>query len=117
MPYVNADHTDAYVSVESEPENAVPSNYGLFQNTPNPFNSRATISYDLPNQSHVTLRIFDLAGRLVDVLVEGEVQPAGPHTATWTGRDLQGRAMPSGTYFYRLEAGGYVETKRMTLIR
>ena len=61
--------------------------------------------------------IFVVSDRSGDVLVEGETMPAGTHTATWTGRDSQGRAMPSGTYFYRLEAGGYVETRRMTLIR
>jgi len=55
-------------------------------------------------------------GHLVDVLVEGEVMSAGTHTATWTGRDSHGRAMPSGTYFFRLEADGFVDTRRMTLI-
>ena len=81
------------------------------------FNPQTTIKYDLPEPTPVTLRVFDIAGRLVDVLVEGEDMPAGTHTATWTGRDSQGRAMPSGTYVYRLEADGFVETRRMTLIR
>jgi len=84
---------------------------------PNPFNPQTTIRYDLSTRTIVTLSIFDLAGRLVDVLVEGETMSAGIHTATWNGRDSQGRATPSGTYFYRLEARGYVETRRMTLIR
>jgi len=96
---------------------AKPAGLILYANTPNPLNPRTTIRYELPERAPVTLRIFDLSGRLVDVLVEGEVLTAGTHTATWTGRDSQGRAMPSGTYFYRLEAGGYSETRRMTLIR
>jgi len=86
-------------------------------NYPNPFNPQTTISYELPEPTLVTLRIFDVAGRLVDVLVEGEVKAAGTHMATWTGRDSHDRALPSGTYFYRLEADGVVETRRMTLIR
>jgi len=88
----------------------------LFANSPNPFNPRTTIRYELPDPSPVTLRIFDLAGRLVDVLVEGKMA-AGTHTATWTGRDTHGHSLPSGTYFYRLEADGFVETRRMTLLR
>jgi len=81
------------------------------------FNPQTTIKYDLPEPTPVTLRVFDIAGRLVDVVVEGEYMPGGTHTASWTCRDSQGRAMPSGTYFYRLEADGFVETRRMTLIR
>ncbi len=101
------------VAVETSP---LP-NTRVLQNVPNPFNPSTSINYELSEQSYITLRIFDLTGRLVDVLVEGETQSVGTHTATWTGRDSQGRAMPSGTDFYRLEAGGYTETKRMTLIR
>jgi hypothetical protein len=96
---------------------SLPAAVNLHQNYPNPFNPQTMINYDLFEYSTVSLRIFDTGGRLVDVLVEGENQAAGTHSATWTGRDLQGRAMPSGTYFYRLEADRYTETKRMTLIR
>jgi len=85
--------------------------------SPNPFNPQTTIRYGLPMQATVTLRIFDLAGRLVDVLVEGEDQAAGTHIATWAGRDSRGWAMPSGAYFCRLEAGDYTETKRITLLK
>jgi len=89
----------------------------LFQNQPNPFNPSTVIRYEVPGPAAVSLRIYDIAGHLVDVLVDGETVAAGTHSATWTGRDSQGRAMPSGTYFYRLEAGGYCETRRMTLVR
>ncbi|RLC96728.1 MAG: hypothetical protein DRI46_13625, partial [Chloroflexi bacterium] len=114
-PDMGAFESGATTNIEAD--GSLPGRFVLQQNHPNPFNPQTTIHYELPKQTTVTLRIFDLAGRLVDVLVEGEVQPAGAHTATWNGRDLQGRAMPSGTYFYRLETGGYTETKRMTLIR
>jgi len=104
-------------AIVAAPEASPISAHALMQNHPNPFNPQTTIKYELPEQIPVTLRVFDLAGRLVYVLVEGEETAAGSHTATWTGQDAQGRAAPSGTYFYRLEAGGFVETRRMTLIR
>ncbi len=84
----------------------------LWQNHPNPFNPHTTIRFDLLQQGEVTLRIFDLAGRLVDVLLEGVELPAGVHTAIWNGR-----TMPSGIYFCRMDVGEFTETKRMTLVR
>jgi len=95
----------------------LPLAYFLSDAVPNPFNPATVIEYSLPERSSVTLCIFDLAGRLVNVLVEGEEMAAGTHSATWTGRDAHGHSMPSSTYFCRLEADGFVETRRMTLIR
>jgi len=86
-------------------------------NQPNPFNPMTLIKFNLSADTFVSLRIFDVAGRLVDVLVEGEIMTAGRHTEIWAGRNSQGRAMPSGPYFYRLEAGGLTETKGMMLVR
>jgi hypothetical protein len=64
------------------------------------------------------LRAFRLlGGRLLKTLVDGESFDPGHHEAIWAGRDDRGRQLPSGTYFYRFEAGGYVETKRMTLLK
>jgi hypothetical protein len=88
----------------------------LKQNAPNPFNPRTTIRFDLPAAGPVSLSVYDLAGRLVKVLVEGEI-PAGSHEAVWDGRDSAGRGMASGGYFARLQAGGKVETVRMGLVR
>jgi hypothetical protein len=89
----------------------------LGQNVPNPFNPQTTIRYELTQNTQVGLRIFDLAGRLVETLEMGEMKSAGANFVTWTGQDTHGRVMPSGTYFYCLETGGFTETKRMTLIR
>ncbi len=100
----------------SVPE-TLPSRFTLHDNIPNPFNPRTTIHYDLPVRAAVTLHVFDLAGRLVNTLVDGDDQSSGSYAVTWTGRDSRGRTMPSGTYFYRLAAGDYTATKRMTLIR
>ena len=84
---------------------------------PNPFNPQTTISFDLLSERPVSLFIYDLSGRLVDVVLDGEMGQQGLNKAVWRGRDEAGRQLPSGTYFYRLEAGGLVETKRMMLVK
>ena len=87
------------------------------QAAPNPFNPQTTISFDLLSEMTVTLRVYDISGRLVDVLLGDQTAQEGRNEVVWRGRDGQGRTLPSGTYFYRLEAGGHVETKRMTLLK
>jgi len=62
------------------------------------------------------LTIYSVDGRLIVTLIN-ETVSADRHETTWTGMDSNGRAMPSGTYFYRLEAGGEVETRKMVMIR
>jgi hypothetical protein len=88
----------------------------LEQNVPNPFNPTTGLRFDLPSAGPVRLAIYDLAGRLVRVLVEGEI-PAGSHEAVWDGRDASGRSAPSGSYLARLVAGGKVEGVRLSLVR
>lgn len=78
---------------------------------PNPFNASITIHYDLPEDSHVTIDIFDILGRRLTTLVN-ETQPAGSHHMIWNGADGS-----SGIYFYRIQAGEFLETKRMTLLK
>ena len=63
------------------------------------------------------LCIYDVTGRLVKVLVNGDAYDSGHHEWIWSGRDESGKQVSSGVYFYRLQAGEYVETKRMTLIK
>ena len=88
----------------------------LHATCPNPFNPRTTIRFDLPAAGPVRLSVYDLAGRLVRVLVEGEM-PEGSHQAVWDGRDATGRSAPSGSYLARLVAGGRVEGVRLSLVR
>ncbi len=96
---------------------ATPSRPTLEAAFPNPFNPRTTIAFDLPKQTAVSLRVFDVSGRLVRELIDGEIVADGRQEAVWNGRDDTGRRVASGTYFYRLEAGEYSETKRMALIK
>jgi hypothetical protein len=88
----------------------------LYQNNPNPFNPSTTLRFSLEGRGPVSLTVYDVAGRLVDVLVD-EVMDAGPHEVVWDGLDKAGRAVASGIYMYRLEAGEFKETRKMVLIR
>ena len=88
----------------------------LHQNVPNPFNPATTISYELETAGSVDLQVFDLAGRLVKTLFRGS-EGAGRHERVWMGRDQQGRHVAAGVYFYRLQAGEEVETRRMLLAK
>jgi beta-glucanase (GH16 family) len=90
--------------------------YRLHPCYPNPFNPSTTIRFDVPVDGRVSLGVYDVRGSRIRSLVEAEL-PRGRHQAIWNGRDDQGRPMPSGFYFYRLDATGFGETKRMTLIK
>ncbi len=90
--------------------------YLLAQNSPNPFNPTTEISYELPEDGFVTLKIYDVSGKLVRTLVEG-FRSGQPHVETWNGKDSLSRPVASGVYFYRLTAGNFVETRRMVLLR
>jgi hypothetical protein len=104
---------------DAPPVSAVPIQIAaqLWQSHPNPFNPQTTIAFELPESEVISLRVFDVAGRLVRVLIDGEVYEKGRHEAIWRGRDNGVRSLASGTYFYRLEAGAFQQTKRMVLLK
>ena len=83
---------------------------------PNPFNPSSQISYALPEASDVQLVIYDMLGRQVRVLVNTH-QVAGRYTVVWDGRNQLGEAVSSGVYLYRIYAGSFAETKKMTLMK
>jgi hypothetical protein len=93
-----------------------PEAFYLSQNYPNPFNPTTRITFGLKEPAAVSLRIYDAAGRLVRVLVAGN-RPAGNYSELWDGRDNGGRAVASGIYFYRLDAGSFSQTRKMALLR
>jgi len=88
-----------------------PVEFTLLHNYPNPFNAATKMSYSLVEAGRVTLKIYDIAGRLVDTLIEG-FQQAGEYDIVWDASE-----QASGIYFYRLSSGDFTETKRMTLLR
>lgn len=88
----------------------------LLQNHPNPFNPSTKLSFEMDTPGQANLKVYDTAGRLVATLMD-ENREAGIHHVIWDGRDSSGRMSSAGVYLYRLEAGGYVQTKRMTLVK
>jgi hypothetical protein len=99
---------DSTVSVK---DNLIIFNYGLQQNYPNPFNPSTIISYQIPHQGFVTLKIFDVLGSEVAVIVNEE-KLSGNYEIEFNATDF-----PSGIYFYQLRAGSFVETKKMILLK
>ncbi len=89
----------------------MPNQISLSQNHPNPFNVSTTIRYDLPNQSDVTIEIYDILGRKVETIIDGW-QPAGAHSVVWDAEDVS-----SGVYFYRIQAGEYAESRSCLLLK
>ncbi|GAG76259.1 unnamed protein product, partial [marine sediment metagenome] len=91
--------------------NEIPKQYSLSQNYPNPFNPNTKIKFDLPKQGFVSLKVFDVLGKEVDNLVN-EVKTPGSYIVDFNGTNLS-----SGVYYYRIDAGNFVATKKMLLIK
>ena len=97
--------------VEGQTERVLPTHYVLEQNYPNPFNPSTTFSFGIPATSFVSLKIFDVMGREVATVVSGEFAP-GTYKRRWNARQFS-----SGVYFYRLQAGRYIETKKLVVLK
>jgi len=95
---------------------AVPQRTALGQNRPNPFNPTTTIEYVLATGGQVSLRVYDVKGRLVRTLVDGQ-KGVGAHAEVWNGRNNRGEPVASGVYFYRLRTGQTVFTKKAILLK
>ena len=120
---VNANHMDTYgdptlkvsgafiITGVEKTSNEIPNHYSLNQNYPNPFNPSTTINYSIPELSFVTLKIYNVLGSEVATLVNEE-KPIGNYKVKFDATVL-----PSGIYFYKLQAGNFVETKKMILLK
>ena len=95
----------------------VPLEYSLIQNYPNPFNSTTKITYNLREKSRVTLEIFDILGRKVDILINNELLGPGKHTAIWDGINFNGNNTSSGIYIYRIRANDFQDSKMMVQLK
>jgi hypothetical protein len=89
----------------------IPTNYSLSQNFPNPFNPETSIRYSIPKQSHVTIKVFDILGREVTTLVNEE-KNVGNYEVKFNSKKIA-----SGIYFYRIQAGDFLSTKKMTVLK
>ncbi|MEJ2196558.1 MAG: T9SS type A sorting domain-containing protein [Ignavibacteriaceae bacterium] len=103
------------VSVEDELASA-PNSYRLEQNYPNPFNPATTIRYSVVKSDNVAIKIYDVLGREVKTLVN-EFKENGNFQVTWNGENNFGYKVNSGIYFYRIETGLFVDTKKMILLK
>jgi hypothetical protein len=108
---------------ESEPSEllwnsgtAIPEREFLSQNVPNPFNPVTVVRFGLPRRAGVRLAVYDVSGREVRVLADGEYQP-GEHDVVWDGRDGGGRSVAAGVYFYKMESGQFQERRKMILLK
>jgi len=94
----------------------IPEKFTLHQNYPNPFNPVTTLRYDLPEDAVVNITIYDMMGRVVNTLVNGS-QTAGYMSIQWNATDDEGKPVSAGLYLYTIQAGEFVQTKKMVLLK
>jgi hypothetical protein len=95
----------------------VPTQYVLDQNYPNPFNPTTMITFGLPNQTNVTLEVYNILGMKVRTLIDGERMNAAKYSVEWDGKDNSGMAVPSGVYLYRIHTDKFSAAKKMVLMK
>ena len=94
----------------------MPNQYLLHQNYPNPFNPITTLKYNVPEKILVRISIFDISGNLIKMLVN-EVKNAGSYSARWGAINNNGQPVSAGVYFYKIQAGNFVDTKKLILLK
>ena len=94
----------------------IPETFALHANYPNPFNPSTTISYDLPGRAQVTLDIYDILGKQIKTLVN-QSQNAGNKIAVWDGTNEFSRPVSAGVYLYQIQAGDFIQTRKMLLLK
>jgi hypothetical protein len=103
-------------SVEDDNDGTLPLSFQIYQNYPNPFNPMTKIKYSLPQRSHLKIEVYNVLGQRVRTLVDRE-ESAGSYTVNWDGKAEDGQAVSTGVYLYRFQAGEYVQTKKMVLLK
>ncbi|MBT3316709.1 T9SS type A sorting domain-containing protein [bacterium] len=96
--------------------NGLPTAFSLKAAYPNPFNPSTTLQFAVPTATHVSLSIFDLAGRRVTELVSAEY-PAGQHSVVWNGMNDKNQQVASGAYYFKMTAGNFTQTRKMVLVK
>ncbi len=94
----------------------MPDSYALLDNYPNPFNPETQVRFELPEASHVTVRIFNTLGQEIRTLTNKQYE-AGSHSVRWDSKDKLGNIVSSGVYLYKVQAGTFTQVKKMTLLK
>ena len=105
-----------YVALSLDDASTAPKNFMLHENYPNPFNPTTQIRFDIPKISNVTLTIYNLLGQMVRTFTMQSV-PAGYHALTWNATNDYGVPVSAGLYLYQLQTEGFVQTKKMVLLK
>jgi hypothetical protein len=108
--------TESFVREAAAEMVDLPKKTALYQNYPNPFNPATVIRYEVAEAGEVTIRIYNVRGALVKTLYHGQRKP-GRYEVGWNGQNRRGEPVSSGVYFYRMETTGFVETRKMVLLR
>jgi len=103
------------VGIDNKSE-TLPQGFSLEQNFPNPFNPKTTLHYDLPEDAMVNITIYDMMGRIVNNLVSSQ-QNAGYKSIQWNATNNTGQPVSAGLYLYTIQAGDYIQTKKMVLLK
>ena len=114
---LESEASNSVSAVLSADENlGLPTEFALKQNYPNPFNPSTQIQYALPEETRVVISIYDLMGRKVRTLVN-DVQDAGYRTVIWNSTNDMGRLVSAGVYIYSIQAGDFVQNRKMVLMK
>jgi flagellar hook assembly protein FlgD len=97
-------------------ELSLPTEYAIHQNYPNPFNPVTTLRYDLPENGLVNIIIYDMLGKNVKTLIN-QTQDAGYKSVIWDATNDYGKPVSAGIYLYQIQAGEYIQTKKMVLLK
>ena len=112
-PTPGTSNTEELFTIDS---NTILNSYRLYPAYPNPFNPETTIRYDLPEQTFVGITIYDVLGRKVRTIVN-EQQDSGQRSIIWNAKDKNGQPVSAGIYLYQMQAGDFVQTKKLILIK
>lgn len=100
----------------SLPGSQSPNSFKLMQNYPNPFNPTTLIEYHLTDDSQINLTIYDILGKKINTIVN-EYKQVGVHQIRWNGKNSEGHSVAGGIYFYKLQAGDFIQTRKMVLLK